>query len=199
MKQIFVILLLISFMSSCSSLRQNSKPIVLSGEIFSEVSAKDWIEKPYVEIKPADQTIIKVDNAGNYIVENLEKNKEYTIEISGWVYYPIERKIKLNKSTKLDFALKTDDRHPYNGINAQNDIENGNTRFLISSGIVGIANSPSDEEFENKYKIEYLDFGCVSPSQEIIRRYNSQIATYLDRAFGKEWREKIRRDVKYTE
>ncbi len=77
---------------------------------------------------------------------------------------------------------------------ALKDIEKGTLQFLLSGGIAPVIYK-SDEKFTRKYGVLFHEFGCEIISQESLKRYNSVVAGYLDKRYGKKWRKKIRDDI----
>lgn len=83
----------------------------------------------------------------------------------------------------------------FNRERALKDIQNKKPSLLLQGGIISVVKA-SDKDFEEKYKISFWDFGCVmSDNIECIIAYNKTIFEYLDKTFGKKWRQEIRKDV----
>lgn len=80
-------------------------------------------------------------------------------------------------------------------VKAKTDLKKGRVNFLILGGIVS-TRVKGQEVFEQKYKLKYLDFGCMVPNDICIEDYNATVAKYLDQTFGKQWRKEVRKDVK---
>lgn len=77
---------------------------------------------------------------------------------------------------------------------AQRDINKGNIKFIIQSGIVS-GYKKGQQLFEKKYKIKYSDLGCVIPKNLSIVDYNKTVAIYMDKKYGLGWRVDVRKDV----
>ena len=77
---------------------------------------------------------------------------------------------------------------------AKKDIEKGIPFLLIQSGIAPVAYT-TDSVFENRFKAYYYEQGCTGPDSELMKAYNIEIFTFLDKEYGKEWRKSIRKDV----
>ena len=59
-----------------------------------------------------------------------------------------------------------------------------------------IAFSRNDSLFEIKYKVKYVLYGCEAKFKfEEMAEYNLEVAKYLDRYYGKMWRNELRLDV----
>jgi hypothetical protein len=79
---------------------------------------------------------------------------------------------------------------------AWKDIKTGNIRILLPGGIVAPAPmTAADEAFQTKYKIQYYSQGCVHQEGEDEAGYNQAVFKYLDRKYGKNWRQEIRKDA----
>lgn len=77
---------------------------------------------------------------------------------------------------------------------AETDLDNGIQVLFLQSGIAPVTYT-TDELFENKYKVYYYEFGCISPEHSFVKAYNNQVFIFLDKKFGKDWRKKIRKDI----
>lgn len=76
----------------------------------------------------------------------------------------------------------------------KSDIKNL-TIFLFLQGGISPVEYTTDKNFENKYGIYFFDFGCISAPEKCTIEYNTRVFDYLTRKFGKEWMNKIRKDV----
>lgn len=72
---------------------------------------------------------------------------------------------------------------------------NNNTIFLFLQGGIAPVEYATDKDFENKYGIYVLDFGCIAPDYKCVIEYNNRVFNYLTEKFGKKWSKKIRKDV----
>ncbi|AZQ44191.1 FEKKY domain-containing protein [Nonlabens ponticola] len=97
----------------------------------------------------------------------------------------------------MTFELKADCE--YNAERAESDWKNGTANLLLVGSIAPIANSPSGNRFEKRFKVKYFDFGCEPPISECIEQYNERIFELMDEKYGNKWREKVRSDVEYLE
>ena len=77
---------------------------------------------------------------------------------------------------------------------ANTDLKNGTIKFLIRGGIVSTY-VKGQEAFEKKYGIAYSGFGCVMPVNISINDYNKVVASFMDRKYGKDWRNEVRKDI----
>ncbi len=99
----------------------------------------------------------------------------------------------------MDFDLKGP--CAFNEELAKQDRKADNAKLLLDSmGIVGNpANRIQENQFEIKYNIEYVFFGCYIPEQTCIESYNRQMFKLLDRKYGKKWRRETRYDVAFLD
>ena len=77
---------------------------------------------------------------------------------------------------------------------AKTDIEKGIPFLLIQSGIAPVVYT-TDSVFENRFKAYYYEQGCTGPDSELMKAYNIEVFTFLDKEYGKQWRKSIRQDV----
>lgn len=74
------------------------------------------------------------------------------------------------------------------------EIKNNTPKLVIVGGIVRAAR-PGDAKFAKKYKIQFIDTGCVIENSDCIAAYNKATFAFLDRKFGKKWRKQVRQDL----
>ena len=77
---------------------------------------------------------------------------------------------------------------------AKLDINKDKLKLFVVGGIVSVVFN-NDKDFENKYSIEYYDYGCTGPDEKTLQAYNNTVFTYLSKTFGKSWLKEIRTDV----
>ena len=78
---------------------------------------------------------------------------------------------------------------------AKNKWHSGEAMFLLQGGIASVVYK-GQEQFKDKYGVDYYDFGCIAPiSERRMKNYNTAIMDYLTDRFGEEWRSYIRKDV----
>ena len=78
---------------------------------------------------------------------------------------------------------------------AVNDIKIGMIKIFLPGGIVASSELPGDEAFEKKYGVWFMSLGCIRSSGDNYTDYNEQVFKYLDKKFGKEWKNEIRKDA----
>lgn len=77
---------------------------------------------------------------------------------------------------------------------ALQDIMQSKVKLLLAGGIAPIYYQ-GQEQFEKKYHIQYYDYGCTPPNRKCIIAYNRTISKFLDKQYGKRWRNEVRKDV----
>jgi hypothetical protein len=77
---------------------------------------------------------------------------------------------------------------------AERDIQAKTPFLILVSGEAPVAIT-TDAAFEQQFKIEYYEMGCISPSPVSVRAYNARMFAYLQATYGKAWRRRIRPDV----
>lgn len=94
--------------------------------------------------------------------------------------------------TKMNFL--SEDACEKAGELAKEDIKNKKINLFLVGGIAPVVYT-TDKEFEEKYKIVYVDYGCISPKLNCLINYNETVFNYLNQEYGKKWRKEIRKDV----
>ena len=77
---------------------------------------------------------------------------------------------------------------------ARNDINKDEIKILLAGGIAPIVYS-TDKQFEEKYQIEFHEYGDLSAKYECMKIYNFEVFRYLTEKYGKSWRREIRKDA----
>ena len=81
-----------------------------------------------------------------------------------------------------------------NAKTARKEVRKGNPR-LISIGGLAPVYVFGQQKFENKFHIKYYDFGDSGPSESCALQYNLVVFAYLDKKYGKAWRNEVREDI----
>ena len=82
----------------------------------------------------------------------------------------------------------------FNREKALQEIKNKSPKIIIVGGIIR-AGRPGDGKFAKRYKIQFVDTGCVIEDADCIAAYNKATFEYLDKKYGKKWRKQIRQDL----
>ncbi len=73
--------------------------------------------------------------------------------------------------------------------------QSGEAKLLLQGGIAPVAYI-GQEQFKEKFGVDYDDFGCIAHcSERQMEEYNIVIMDYLTVKFGNEWRNHIRKDI----
>jgi hypothetical protein len=79
---------------------------------------------------------------------------------------------------------------------ARNDLKKGDPKLWFSGGIIGCDfSSKADQEFQHKYHLHFVSPGCSRFGNEDPEAYNEVIFEYLDKKYGKGWRDELRIDA----
>ena len=96
--------------------------------------------------------------------------------------------VTINVKAQQDSCIK------FNKDKAIIEINNKTPKLVIVGGIVR-ASKPGDAKFAKKYKIQFIDTGCVIENSDCIAAYNKVTFAFLDRKYGKKWRKQVRQDL----
>ena len=189
------ILLLIILISSIGFSQKNkSDTITISGIILSEVDGKP-MENVYINYTSKHKYSI-TDKNGKFEYRYLSKENESkeNIEISAIGYETFDTIIDLSQNEKIDIFIVLEARFGLNRQKALDDLKQGKVNILLSGGIAPVIYK-GDKKFAEKYKVDFIEYGCEAVSERSLIEYNKTIFEYLDKKFGKKWREEIRDDV----
>jgi len=137
--------------------------------------------------------ITEIDSLGNYKFDNL-KSGTYKIMVIDYNPKPKEVRLEINSSSISGFNLIVNANCEVSKEIAEQDIQNDKPRLLLISGIAPYV-SFEDSKFAKKYGIFFQDFGDTPPAETCVKQYNSTVFDFLDKKFGKKWREEVRDDV----
>ena len=115
---------------------------------------------------------------GNYHLQII--NSEFDTLINLNSNKSLQLYLKLNCQNKKEDAIK--------------DIEQHTMKLLLIGGDAPIVYT-KDQNFSEKYKISFYDYGCLPDDYNCIFSYNKAIFSYLDKKYGKGWRDEVRNDV----
>ena len=185
MKRFFIVCFLII---SNFCLAQN--PIIIAGKVVSE---EGIIPDAYVMIG-TQGTITNNDGLFKFNYNSKEVVDKLKIEVSA-IGYDKQEFIFSVKETNLEELLITLNLYPnINENTALKDISEGKIQFLLSGGIAPVIYS-SDKEFTKKYNVSFYEYGCEAISNKSLKKYNTVVAKYLDKKYGKSWRDEVRNDL----
>jgi len=94
----------------------------------------------------------------------------------------------------LQLNAQRDSCIKFNREKALQEIKNKSPRIVIVGGIIR-AGRPGDDKFAKRYKIQFVDTGCVIEDINCIADYNKVTFEYMDKKYGKKWRKHARQDL----
>lgn len=103
-----------------------------------------------------------------------------------------------NQINKSILKISYQPESPFNAKGAKKDIANNNIKILFAGGLMGIPdfNNEKDTFFQKKYSVKFYSQGCIkNGNNENEQAYNQTIFLYLDKRYGKVWRNEIRENV----
>lgn len=95
-------------------------------------------------------------------------------------------------------TVKVEFKSEFNIEGAKKAIKEGNIRILFQGGFGGMPDFDNeiDIAFQKKYSVEFFSQGCIRMGEdENEEEFNQTIFTYLDKKYGKQWRNEIRNDA----
>ena len=185
-----LLITLFSILTFSTSYGQTSQ---VTGRILSSVTNQAPSE-PVIIMDPRNKVFAETDSLGYYTLDSLTKGKTYNFQFLAFGYGEVQRSIEIFKEVDtLNLILNTE--CAFDSLTAHEDWRTGNPRLLLIGSIAPLANSEYDLQFEDKYKVEYYDFGCTPPAIDCVLTYNQEIFDLLDQKFGNQWRAEAREDV----
>lgn len=77
-----------------------------------------------------------------------------------------------------------------------NDLKKNTVTLYLLGGIAPKAYSAEDNDFREKYKVKYYDFGCLAPMNfSFYQDYNLLVLHYLTEKFGNDATKNVRKDI----
>lgn len=165
----------------------------------SEVIPFALVELKYNDTVHKDQA----DFDGRFHFNNVESERLHlSVKSMGYFNYDSVLFVGSNDSLMLSVELINDPTveyevilSEYNKKGALKDIKKGEIKLLLPGGIITAAELPNDSIFEEKYNLTFVSQGCVRYPGENEYEYNTEIFKYLDKKYGSEWRDEVRKDV----
>lgn len=84
----------------------------------------------------------------------------------------------------------------YDSARAFHDIEKDSINFPLG-GFVTPSITRNDRDFQKKYHVRYAMFGCIMDASPCEHFYNNVVFEYLDKKYGREWRNSVHEQMKY--
>lgn len=175
---------------------------ILSSNAQVRLEGKFISEK--TKLIPAEEVLIEVvenrkstfsDSIGNFILNNLEKNKQYTLKLTSFQFGSLIVAFKTDNNTIIKKIFEIKANCDFDNETAKIDWKNKKAKLYLIGSIAPIANSKTDKKFEKKYNIKYYDFGCTPAPKECIIEYNKEVLKLMEIEYGKKWKTEIRKDV----
>ncbi|AUC15797.1 hypothetical protein BTO06_11840 [Tenacibaculum sp. SZ-18] len=92
-------------------------------------------------------------------------------------------------------TVKVDFKSDFNIEGAKKAIKKEKIRILFPGGFGGMPDFDNEKDiaFQKKYSVEFFSQGCIRMGEdENEEEYNQTIFAYLDKKYGKKWRNEIR-------
>ena len=178
------------FLNVVSSIAQ----VRLEGKFISEKTKLIPTEEVLIEVVENRKSTFS-DSTGNFTLNNLEKNKQYTLKLTSFQFGTSTINFKTENDTVMKKVFEIKANCDFDNGNAKIEWNNKTAKLYLIGSIAPRANSKADKKFEKKYNIRYYDFGCTPAPTECIIEYNKEILKLLEAEYGKEWKSEIRTDV----
>lgn len=192
MKDRQIILLCISFFIASLTYSQKSDFHSIHGQVKLLVGLETTIPTNALVMIESANKYGTTDSLGFFRFDSLTVGA-YKVLVQVYGYNKIDTLITITDSYKnLNLLLFADCE--INKDIAQRDIKENKPRLLIIGGIAPTIHL-DQHLFEEKYGIKYDDYGDVPPPSECLEQYNREIFNYLDKKYGKSWRNEVREDV----
>lgn len=104
--------------------------------------------------------------------------------------------VSFSQKEKVDTTKQVEQSSfAYNAQKAIKDIKSGLIEIILPGGLVAASELPGDAAFEKKYGVSFFSQGCVRFPGDNASAYNEEVFKYLDKKYGKIWRDEIRTDA----
>lgn len=177
-----------------SAFAQSADTFKISGTVVSTNSG-NAIAGGTIMITRTRGTI--ADSLGHFTIGELKRG-QHKLSFSALGYDNKDTTVTIVNSNinNLIFSVHTD-CYSFPEVNSEmalKDIKEGKPKLLLAGGIAPVVYT-TDNDFSNKYKVSFYDYGCSPARQECMLAYNTTIFNYLDKTYGTKWRKKVRQDV----
>ncbi|MFZ1800390.1 MAG: carboxypeptidase-like regulatory domain-containing protein [Chitinophagaceae bacterium] len=171
---------------------QKADTLHISGILISANSNKP-ISDGRINFSP--KKAILSDSAGHFTINGLCKG-QYKLSFSALGYDNRDTIINI-KNANVDnivWIIATD-CPGFSAGKALKDIKENKALLLLYGSIAPVI-GPADKEFKKKFGVAYMIFGDDETVREECKKlYNKVVFDYLDKKFGKKWREEVRKDI----
>lgn len=101
------------------------------------------------------------------------------------------------KDKSIDnFKIVYDSNCQFSKQKALEDIKNNSIKLLVIGGYAPVK-YVTDKFQEKKFNFKYYIFGCLIENPQCIIQYNKTIFRFLDKKYGKQWRQEVRDDITF--
>jgi len=149
-------------------------------------------DETFIALYP-NNLFIESDSSGNFKFEKLGQGT-YTLEIDNYTSNYQKCEITITDKSISNYEIIIDVKCDIDNLTALADIKDRHPKLMLISGIAPM-HIKGQENFEKKYEVKYHEFGCIAPIKTCVLMYNKVIFEYLDKKFGKKWRDDVRTDV----
>jgi hypothetical protein len=169
------------------------------GQVFSDIR-KEPIGFGVVRLSsqirtPRNEKVLaKIDSLGKFTF-SLKDTSNVFIEIDCHLDGSKIQRIYYSDSITRIY-IKTD-CYNYNSDRAKKDINKNDIYLLCNLGYPSYKLNSADSLFQKKYGIKYHMFGDQPNWSDCLWLYNTTVAEYLDKKYGKTWRKEVRWDVPF--
>jgi hypothetical protein len=159
------------------------------GKLISALTQKP-IQFGYVQFN--DKLLASTDTSGNFIIDLDSTNNIPLLFFSPEVGWVAMENLHFHKDSIVVIKLT-----PECPDVAEKDIKENKIKLFIASGPFSPLPTKTDHDFEKKYKVEYYGAGdCTHTiATDCLVTYNQTVFLYLDKKFGKGWRNKANKNV----
>lgn len=206
MKKVFYLIL--NFIVITVQIGISQKSYSISGVVFSEISELPVEQTDLrITIEGSMSKKIFLNDKAEFQIKSLSKGQyklilEVPSEAGDYFTAIFDTILVLDKvfKTNLKLVRRCFDCCSDYGVDKQRalkDVKEGKPAlYLPPTGISGDMNlMPNDFKFEEKYHVKYQAQGCTFPDFECLRSYNLVVFEFLDKKFGRKWRNEARNNV----
>ena len=166
----------------------------LSGRVVSGVNLQPPIAA-FALLRPTPpgrSRPIVIDSTGSFRIDSILPGRYYFV-VRALGYAPDTIVLKLGAGDSLVRFVTLPRRCVYDSLTARRDIRERHPRILLHGSLAPVALSEAEVAAEHKYRFTYQEFGdeIVDPI-ECDEEYNRVVIGYLDRTYGRTWRDSVR-------
>jgi hypothetical protein len=193
MRAIILILILSLTISVSFSQESIAELYFIEGKIIALLGIKSYpVTESVIKLTGEQNGLEESNSNGEFRFSDL-KSGEYKIKFIS-SYGELDTIIKIENRDLKDLNIVFISDCEIDAEIANLDLKNKTPRLLIFGGI-----APTEvygqEKFEEKFGVEYYNYGCIAPAYECALEYNQVIFDFLTDKYGKKWRREVRKDV----